>query len=45
VKNLTNKYVFTTETALTNAATGTVDQITAVPLQPRVIGVGFDVKY
>jgi iron complex outermembrane receptor protein len=45
VKNLTNKYVFTTETALTNAATGTVDQITAVPLQPREIGVGFDVKY
>jgi iron complex outermembrane recepter protein len=45
VKNLTNKYVFVTETPLTNAATGTVDQITAVPMQPREIGVGFDVKY
>ena len=45
VKNLTNKYVFVTESALTNAATGTIDQITGVPLQPREIGVGFDVKY
>ncbi|HEX4481382.1 MAG TPA: TonB-dependent receptor [Rudaea sp.] len=45
VKNLTDKRVYTNLTALTNAATGAIDRINAVPLEPRVVGVGFDVKF
>jgi iron complex outermembrane recepter protein len=45
VKNLTDKRVYTNLTALTNAGTGEIDRINAVPLEPRVIGVGFDVKF
>jgi outer membrane receptor protein involved in Fe transport len=45
VKNLTDKRVYTNLTALTNAGTGAIDRINAVPLEPRVVGVGFDVKF
>jgi iron complex outermembrane recepter protein len=45
VKNLTDKRAYTSLTALTNAGTGEVDRVNAVPLQPRTFGVGFDVKF
>jgi iron complex outermembrane recepter protein len=45
VKNLTDKRVYTNLTALTNAATGEIDRVNAVPLMPRMVGVGFDVKF
>ena len=45
VKNLTDKRVYTNLTALTNAGTGEIDQVKGVPLQPRTVGVGFDVKF
>ena len=45
VKNLTDKRVYTNLTALTNAGTGAIDRVNAVPLEPRVVGVGFDVKF
>ena len=44
-KNLTDKRVYTNLTALTNAGTGQISQVKGVPLQPRTIGVGFDVKF
>ncbi len=45
VKNLTNKLVYTNLTALPDAATGQVEQVRGIPLQPRTVGVGFDVKF
>jgi iron complex outermembrane receptor protein len=45
IKNLTDKRVYTNLSALTNAATGDIDRVNAVPLMPRVVGVGFDVKF
>jgi outer membrane receptor protein involved in Fe transport len=45
VKNLTDKRVYTNLTALTNAGTGEIDRVNAVPLMPRMVGVGFDVKF
>jgi len=45
VKNLTDKRVYTNLTPLTNAATGETDRVNAVPLEPRVVGVGFDYKF
>ncbi|MEP6938149.1 MAG: TonB-dependent receptor [Rudaea sp.] len=45
IKNLTDKRVYTNLTALSNAATGEISQVKGVPLQPRVIGVGFDAKF
>jgi outer membrane receptor protein involved in Fe transport len=44
-KNVTDKRVYTNLTALTNAGTGEIDRVNAVPLAPRMIGVGFDVKF
>jgi iron complex outermembrane recepter protein len=45
VKNLTDKRAYLNLTALTNAGTGDVDHINAVPLEPRTVGVGFDYKF
>lgn len=45
VKNLTDKRVYTNLTALQNAGTGAVDAVKGVPLEPRTVGVGFDVKF
>jgi iron complex outermembrane receptor protein len=45
VKNLTDKYVFVTESVTQDAATGANSQVTGTPLQPRTIGAGFDVKF
>ena len=45
VKNLTDKRVYTNLTALTNAGTGQIDHVNAVPLEPRTVGVGFDYKF
>ncbi|WP_137914777.1 TonB-dependent receptor [Rudaea sp. 3F27F6] len=44
VKNLTNKGAYLSATPLTSALTGAIVDVRATPLQPRVIGVGFDVK-
>jgi outer membrane receptor protein involved in Fe transport len=45
VKNLFDERVYTNLTPLPNAATGAISQVKGVPLQPRIIGVGFDVKF
>ena len=45
VKNLTDERVYTNLTPLSNAATGQVEQVRGIPLQPRTIGVGFDYKF
>jgi iron complex outermembrane recepter protein len=45
VKNLTDKRVYTNLSALTDAGTGVIDGVKGVPLQPRTVGVGFDVKF
>jgi outer membrane receptor protein involved in Fe transport len=45
IKNLTDKRVYTNLSALTNAGTGEIDGVKGVPLQPRTVGVGFDVKF
>jgi outer membrane receptor protein involved in Fe transport len=45
VKNLTDKRVYTNLSALPDAATGQIEQVRGVPLQPRMIGVGFDAKF
>ena len=45
VKNLTDKRVYTNLTALTDAGTGAIDRVNAVPLAPRIVGVGFDYKF
>jgi iron complex outermembrane receptor protein len=45
IKNLTDKRVYTNLTALTDAGTGQIDGVKGVPLQPRTVGVGFDVKF
>jgi iron complex outermembrane recepter protein len=45
VKNLADKRVYTNLTQLTNAGTGEVEQVRGVPIQPRTIGVGVDLKF
>jgi outer membrane receptor protein involved in Fe transport len=45
VKNLTDRRVYTNETAILNAADGSIAQVRGVPLTPRTIGVGFDVNF
>jgi len=45
VKNLADKRVYTSLSALSNAGTGEIMQVKGVPLQPRTIGVGFDAKF
>ena len=45
IKNLTDKRVYTSLSALTDAGTGVIDGVKGVPLQPRTVGVGFDVKF
>ncbi len=45
VKNLTDRRVYTNESAILNAADGTIAQVRAVPLTPRTVGVGFDVNF
>lgn len=45
VKNLTNKNTYVTLSPQVNAATGAIGMVRGVPLQPRVVGVGFDVKF
>lgn len=45
VKNLTNKNTYVTLSPQVNAGTGAIGIVRGVPLQPRVVGVGFDVKF
>jgi iron complex outermembrane receptor protein len=45
IKNLTNQKVYTNLNALSSAATGEIAQVRGVPLQPRMIGIGFDAKF
>ena len=45
VKNLGNKNAYISANALQSAATGALTEVTAVPLQPRVIGVALDAKF
>jgi len=45
IRNLTDQRTYTGFTALPNAGTGEVSRINAVPLQPRLIGIGFDVNF
>ena len=45
IKNLTDRRVYTNETAIVNAADGSISQVRGMPLTPRTIGVGFDVNF
>ena len=45
VKNLTDRRVYTNESAIVNAADGSIAQVRGVPLTPRTVGVGFDVNF
>jgi iron complex outermembrane receptor protein len=45
IKNLTDERVYTNLSALPNAATGEISKVNGVPLAPRMIGVGFDVRF
>jgi outer membrane receptor protein involved in Fe transport len=45
IKNLTDKRVYTSLSSLPNAATGEVEKVNGVPLQPRTIGISFDAKF
>lgn len=45
VKNLTNRNVYVLQSPLLSAATGTISSVRGVPLQPRTVGVGFDVNF
>jgi iron complex outermembrane recepter protein len=44
-KNVTNRVAYTNLIQLTNAGTGAVTQVNGVPLQPREVGLGVDVKF
>ena len=44
-KNVTDKRVYTNYVVRTNALTGDIGALSGVPLAPRTIGVGFDLKY
>jgi len=44
-KNVTDKHVYTNLNLLANAATGEALKVNAVPLAPRTVGVGFDLKF
>jgi outer membrane receptor protein involved in Fe transport len=45
VKNATNKNTYVSMSPQTSAATGTISVVRGVPLQPRVVGVGVDMKF
>jgi iron complex outermembrane recepter protein len=45
IKNLTDERVYTNLTPLPNAATGEISRVNGVPVAPRQIGVGFDVRF
>ena len=45
VKNATNKNVYVSISQVLNGATGAVTVLDGTPLQPRVVGVGFDYKF
>ena len=45
MKNATDERAYGNLTNLPNALTRQVMKVTGVPLQPRTIGVGFDVKF
>jgi outer membrane receptor protein involved in Fe transport len=45
VRNATDKHVYTNESAIINAGTGEIAQVRGIPLTPRTIGVGFDVRF
>jgi len=44
-KNVTNERVYTNFVVRTNAATGEIGAVSGVPLAPRTIGVGVDVRF
>ncbi|MBV8805772.1 MAG: TonB-dependent receptor, partial [Sinobacteraceae bacterium] len=44
-RNVTNKRVYITEIPAINGATGTVAEVHGVPLEPRVVGIGADVRF
>jgi outer membrane receptor protein involved in Fe transport len=44
-KNLTNERVYTNYVVRTNAVTGEIGAVSGVPLAPRTIGVGVDLKF
>ena len=44
VKNLTDTRAYLTEGALQNGLTGAITQVEGVVLQPRTVGLSFDVK-
>jgi iron complex outermembrane recepter protein len=44
-KNVANKQVYVSESPITDAATGVNTQLRSVPLQPRTVGIGFDLKF
>ena len=45
LKNATDKHVYTNESVILNGATGAISQVRGIPLTPRTIGVGFDVRF
>ena len=45
VRNVTDKLVYTSQTAINNPLTGAVIGIQGVPLEPRVIGVSVDARF
>ncbi|MBN8887690.1 MAG: TonB-dependent receptor [Rudaea sp.] len=44
VKNATNKNVYVSLSPIQNGGTGAISQVSGTPLQPRIVGVGFDLK-
>ncbi len=44
-KNVTDKRAYTTSVVRQNAATGEISHVGGVPIAPRTIGVGFDLKF
>jgi outer membrane receptor protein involved in Fe transport len=44
-RNVANKQAYINENPIQNAATGAVTQVSGVPLQPRTVGIGIDLKF
>lgn len=44
-RNVANKQAYINENPIQNAATGTITQVSGVPLQPRTVGIGIDLKF
>jgi iron complex outermembrane receptor protein len=44
-RNVTNRDVYISESPLTSGATGAITEVHGVPLEPRVVGVGLDVRF